>query len=221
MHSHYFTNILAAIPLQARAVDCAKQFKGVSEIKHVEAIAQGLAFAREPLRYCIEKLWKNGDEPLHADLHQVVHKQATCGLLFLMSVLDALVVLDTATADALTANISFFNTPLSDPLQCTIQEDIKSLESFQNPANKISANLSTVNNFFKHYLPLCWPPKTFCVTTAAGAQTVVQDLFVAFGEESGPILYDLVIPAYNKTCDLVLLAARARNVRVAVNKIDM
>ena len=48
----------------------------------------------------------------------------------------------------------------------------------------------------------------------------IQDFFLPFGgEESGPILFDLVIPAYNMACDLVVLMAAEYGVEIDVDKI--
>ena len=152
-------------------------------------------------------------------MNETIYKEAMCGIFFLMSALDAMVILD-ASADDLTQNTSFSSTSFKDPDQMRIQEDIKSLESFQTESNTLSANLNTVNNLFKHYMPSPRWSKSFTVTNINGRKIIIQDMFIAFGEESGPILYDLVIPAYNKACDLLVLLGKARRVDVEVRMID-
>lgn len=212
--------MMAMIPLQVRAVSCAKQFKCVSDEKHIEAIAGGLEFARLHLQYVTQKLWTAGDERVEQHIHQTLHKEMMCGILFLMSALDAIVIADTVSANDLSTHTSFFNTALRDPQHRALQEEIKSLESYQYKTNTKSANLLTVSNFFKHYMPSAWMPKTFQIKNTFGKYVGIQDFFIPFGEEeSGPILHDLVIPAYNKACDLILLMAETNNVHVGVRKI--
>ena len=221
MSDPYLLKLLPIMQVQVRAIECARKFKDVSSEKHIEAIAQGLSFAREPLRYASRMLWTAGNSKVEEQLHQTIHKEVMCGIFFLMSALDATVVVDASSADDISAAMNFFSTPLKDPVQRQIQEDIAALESFQNETNTVSADLRTLNNFFKHYMPTERWSKTFTVQNVHGRKTNIQDIFITFGEESGPVLYDLVIPAYNKACDLLKLMGQARSMDVDVNKIDM
>ena len=70
-------------------------------------------------------------------------------------------------------------------------------------------------------MPVEQSSKTFTVKNVNGANTSIQDIVITFGEESGPILYDLVVPAFNKACDLLKLIGKAKNMDVEVDKIDM
>ena len=221
MSDPYLLKLLPLMQVQVRAIECARKNTCVGTEKHIEAIAQGLSFAREPLRYASRLLWTAGISKIEEQMHQAIHKQFMCGIFFLMSALDAMVVVDASSVDDLSAAMNFFSTPLKDPAQFRIQEDILALESFQMEANAQSADLRTVNNFFKHYMPVERWSKTFTVKNVNGANTNIQDILLTFGEESGPILYDLVVPAFNKACDLLKLMGKARNMVVEVDKIDM
>ena len=63
--------------------------------------------------------------------------------------------------------------------------------------------------------------KTFTVKNVNGANINIQDIVITFGEESGPIMYDIVAPAFNKACDLLKLIGKAKNMDVEVDKIDV
>jgi hypothetical protein len=217
--SAYIKKMLPLLDVQIRPIECARQYKNVSEKKHLEAIAGGLRFARDPLRYAIQALWTAGESPIAQHLHETLHKELMCGIFFLMSALDAMIIMDTVSSSDLSANMSFFTTSLRNTQQRKIQEDIKELRSYQKEENTKSASILTVTNFFKHYMPSCWMPKTFIVNQ--GRRIVIQDFFLCFeGEESGPIMYDLVIPTYNMACDLFNMMALECNLELDVRKIS-
>jgi hypothetical protein len=207
--------------VRVRAIESAGKNTSLGTEKHIEAIAQGLSFARDPLRYATRSLWTAGNSKIKEQQHKAIHKQFMCGLFFLMSALDAMVVVDASAVDDLSGAMKFFSTPLKDPAQFRIQEDIKALESFQMEANTQSADLETVNIFFKHYMPVEQWSKTFTVKNVNGANINIQDIVITFGEESGPIMYDIVAPAFNKACDLLKLIGKAMNMDVEVDKIDV
>jgi hypothetical protein len=221
MSDPYLLKLIPLMQVRVRAIECAGKNTSLCAEKHIEAIAQGLSFARDPLRYATRSLWTAGNSKIKEQQHQAIHKQFMCGIFFLMSAFDAMVVVDASVVDDLSAEMNFFSTPLKDPAQFRIQEDIKALESFQMESNTQSADLQTVNNFFKHYMPVEQSSKTFTVKNVNGANTSIQDIVITFGEESGPILYDLVVPAFNKACGLLKLIGKAKNMDVEVDKIDM
>ena len=221
MSDPYLLKLLPLMQVQVRAIECARKNADVGKEKHIEAIARGLSFARDPLRYATRELWTAGNSEIKEQQHQAIHKQFMCGIFFLMSALDAMVVVDASSADDISEAMNFFSTQLQDPAQFQIQEDIRALESFQLESNTQSADLRTVNNFYKHYMPVERWSKTFTVKNVNGANINIQDIVITFGEESGPILYDLVVPAFNKACDLLKLMGEARNMEVKVYKIDM
>jgi hypothetical protein len=71
--------------VQVRAIECARKNADVGKEKHIEAIAQGLSFARDPLRYASRSLWTAGNTKIKEQQHQAIHKQFMCGIFFLMS----------------------------------------------------------------------------------------------------------------------------------------
>ena len=221
MSDPYLLKLLPLMQVRVRAIESAGKNTSLGTEKHIEAIAQGLSFARDPLRYATRSLWTAGNSKIKEQQHKAIHKQFMCGLFFLMSALDAMVVVDASAVDDLSGAMKFFSTPLKDPAQFRIQEDIKSLESFQMEANTQSADLETVNIFFKHYMPVEQWSKTFTVKNVNGANINIQDIVITFGEESGPIMYDIVAPAFNKACDLLKLIGKAMNMDVEVDKIDV
>jgi hypothetical protein len=221
MSDPYLLKLLPLMQVRVRAIESAGKNTSLGTEKHIEAIAQGLSFARDPLRYATRSLWTAGNSKIKEQQHKAIHKQFMCGLFFLMSALDAMVVVDASAVDDLSGAMKFFSTPLKDPAQFRIQEDIKALESFQMEANTQSADLETVNIFFKHYMPVEQWSKTFTVKNVNGANINIQDIVITFGEESGPIMYDIVAPAFNKACDLLKLIGKAMNMDVEVDKIDV
>ncbi len=113
MSDPYLLKLIPLMQVRVRAIECAGKNTGVGTEKHIEAIAQGLSFARDPLRYATRSLWTAGNSKIKEQQHQAIHKQFMCGLFFLMSALDAMVVVDASSVDDLSAEMNFFSTPLS------------------------------------------------------------------------------------------------------------
>ena len=215
----YQAKLNSLLQLQVRPIK--REMKCLTFEKHIESIAQGLTFARDGLKYASYQLWV--DKKILVEYKPpAVHNAVMRGLFFLMPALDAMVIADVGSTDGDLTSTSFFTASLSNPAVRKIQDEIKALESVQHQTNTKSVDLKTVSNFFRHCTPYEQLLKPFTVKHDNGTVIDILDMFIAFEcEESGPLLYDIIIPAYNKACELLELMAKAQNMSINLKKIDI
>lgn len=214
---------LSSIPVHDLRADSCVHTDKDNKRRHIEAIAEGLNFAREPLRYVTRQLrTAENNTAFEPNTYRTLRKEFMCALHFLISALDAIVLFDAAASeDKVSSNMNFFNTKLKDSRFHQIQEDIMALESFHADSNFKRATLVTVNAMLQRCMPSPW----IGVKTFHTNNRTIQDFGVLFGEEeggeqSGPLLHDLIIPAYNRACDLLLIVADTINMPLMVGRID-
>ena len=109
------------------------------------------------------------------------------GVIGLECVLDGFVMLD-QDQPTLDSSMAFRRTGLKDATMKILQEDIWALKSSETPGRGAYADLWTLANFWKHYMPYQPRPSTF-------SRQQIRDYKVNLGDNnSGPVLHDLIIP---------------------------
>jgi hypothetical protein len=96
---------------------------------------------------------------------------------------------------------SFFDTHFKDAELRYIQEKVINLYSKEREDQEVYANLSTLINFWKNYLPYKPLPIEFDV----GQKLTLCDLQIVLsgdGALSGPIMHDILIPTFNAACNI-------------------
>jgi len=209
------TDILTS-HVQAKGEDLALCLPGKG--LHVQAICCGLKDIRESLRYvkcCLDEFenmekWK---------LEQVtVAREVTTAAMFLDGILDACVISELPETTVPRTNMSFYSTSFQDTELKRLQQDIRLLESNGDNAaqTRIKIGLKAVVNFWKHYMPYQHFPTKF----TKGREHPIMDFMVEgkqcsneekdFDEDqknymrffSGPIVHDLLIPAFDLACQI-------------------
>ena len=117
------------------------------------------------------------------------------GVINLKCMLDGFVMLD-QDQPTLDSSMAFRRTGLKDANMRMLQEDIWALKSSETPGRGAYADLWTLADFWKHYMPYQPRPSTF-------SRQQIMDYKVNLGDNgSGPILHDLIIPACNRAADI-------------------
>jgi hypothetical protein len=201
-------------PTQANAADLALKLPG--KAMHVRALCSGLISVRSSLLYV-----KNMLEDMNIQWHHVqdtVARELTMSSMFLGGILDGCVIAELPPNHAPNKAMSFFGTPFHDADLRAIQVQVTTLRSSDQDGQEVQANLLTVINFWKHYLPYQPLPTEF----TRGRMQPLRDFQLVLsgdGEKlSGPVVHDLLIPAFNAACritsSLLLLHAVAGDYNV-------
>ena len=184
--------------LQARPVDLA--ISGLpGKQPHLRSLCNALKRAHRRIYstrtaiYSEDSQWVLIEDDVASDLADAV--------IGLECVLDGFVMLD-QDQPTLDSSMAFRRTGLKDANMRMLQEDIRALKSSEIQGSGANADLWTLADFWKHYMPYQPRPSTF-----SGQQ--IRDYKVNLGDNgSGPILHDLIIPAYNKAADIAALFVR-------------
>ena len=188
---------------KARPVDLAEALPGKKQ--HLKSIAHGLKAIRKDISYAIMALsdyfW---DEERYYSQDCVSQKLSSATVL-LEGLLDALVICALPDDTRPKQNMNFrCKNAFYDPRLGEIQNSVKALQTFST-SNRVSyADLWTLADFWKHYLP-CMPlPKEFPVSRV--------DFQIELGlGKSGPILHDIILPSFNYACDMVAIIGQRLN----------
>ena len=180
---------------QANPVDLSSHLPG--KRMHIKAIATGLQHIRPEILYAMHALsyYFSGDLPAY-DPH-TVSKVLTSSVVCLEGLLDGLTICALPEGTPASRGMNFRATPFTDPRTQSIQEQLKGLKSFSGDNSETYADLWTIADFLKHYLP--------CLPLPTELQGRV-DFQVELGcGKSGPLLHDLVLPAFNYACEMVAI----------------
>lgn len=206
-----------APPFQVGASEVALNLPG--KAMHMRALCGGLASIRASLLYV-----KNALEDHDMDwtiVQDTVARELTMSSMFLGGVLDGCVIAELPSRPngfpaAPTRFVSFQRTMFQDAMLRDIQADVNSLRSFDFEEQTEQASLWTVINFWKHYLPYQPLPTEF----SRGRLHALRDFQLVLGGDpaapdptppesnnrreskplSGPVVHDLLIPAFNAAC---------------------
>eukprot|EP00798_Chlamydomonas_sp_ICE-L_P027577 gene27577-biopygen5012 len=203
-----------APPFQAGASELALNLPG--KVMHMRALCSGLASIRESLLYV-----KNALEDHDMDwtiVQDTVARELTMASMFLGGVLDGCVIAvlpsrDNGFPPAPTRFVSFQGTTFKDAKLRDIQAEVNGLRSFAFEEQSVQASLWTVINFWKHYFPYQLLPTEF----SRGRLHTLRDFQLVLGGDpgipeskdslnskplSGPVVHDLLIPAFNAACGI-------------------
>jgi hypothetical protein len=197
MNAHPYTEVFNLYLHKARPVDLAEAYPGKKQ--HLKSIAHGLRAIRRDISYASMALSDYFlDEERYYSQNCVSQKLSSATVL-LEGLLDALVICALPDDTRPKQNMNFrCKNAFYDPRLGEIQNSVKALQTFST-SNRVSyADLWTLADFWKHYLP-CMPlPKEFPVSRV--------DFQIELGlNSSGPILHDIILPSFNYACDMVAI----------------
>eukprot|EP00798_Chlamydomonas_sp_ICE-L_P028523 gene28523-biopygen32448 len=178
---------------------------------HVRALCGGLKSIRSSLLYIKSML---EDEDIRWELVQdTVARELTMSTMLLGGLLDGCVIAELPSRPndfpaVPTSSMSFQTTMFQDDLLRNIQADVLSLRFFNQQSavecidavQEVQASLWTVINFWKHFLP--YQPRALYIER--GRRHARRDFQLVLCANkmllSGPVVHDLLIPAYNAAC---------------------
>lgn len=173
-----------------------------SRILHIRALCSGLFRVKQNLIYVLDSLQRFEDSEWGIYEDKVAH-ELTAGTIILAGILDGLIMCYLFHSPTLIhRSTSFCTTAFQRPDLQKIQQSIKDLKSISNSASSRHANFWTISDFWKHYYPYLPRPSNFTLQR-------VRDFAVNIGDGNltGPILFDLIVPAFNGACDIALAIA--------------
>lgn len=193
----YDDNMLRVMfPPQARPCDMA--LKIPSKNLHFRSLANAMGHVRLNLAYVLDALqrWDDSEWPLVED---TVARELSAGTIFMGGIMDGIVILEMPDGQLPTPNMSFERHPFNDLTIRAAQESAKHLRSMISANQPKHADIWTLVNFWKHYLPYQPRPSVF------DRSGNVRDFMLALGDGnfSGPIITDLIVPTFNTVCSIM------------------
>eukprot|EP00798_Chlamydomonas_sp_ICE-L_P013077 gene13077-biopygen2949 len=190
------------------------------KVMHVRALCSGLASIRPSLLYV-----KHALEDHHHDMdwtifQDTVARELTMASMFLGGILDGCVIaemqqsIDKGGPAAPKRSVSFQGTMFQDATLRNIQEGVNGLRSFYFEEQSVQASLWTVINSWKHYFPYQPLPTEFSRgrldfqlvldSNHAALDTGIPESKDSLNSKplSGPVVHDLLIPAFNAACGI-------------------
>ena len=194
---HPYEKIFNLYLRQANPVDLSKALPG--KVLHVKSIATGLRDIKTDVCSCMHALQYFFSGDTHCYYQETVSKKLTSSTVLLEGLLDALVICALPEDRQPSRRMNFrVQDAFENPRLCRIRDRVKNLKSFSETNRSSYADLWTIANFWKHYLPCLPLPKEF-----PNGQIDFQ-IELGLGK-SGPILHDLVVPAFNDACEMVAI----------------
>jgi len=189
-----------AFPPQATPSELALKLPG--RAMHIRALCGGLKSVRSSLMYVKNMLDDIGTSSRWGYVQDTVASELTTASMFLGGILDGCVIAQLPPGQAPNRSMSFFGTHFRDTELHDIQEKVIKLRSSNQEDQTVYMNLSTLINFWKHYLPYQPLPTKF---TRDRKHPMCDFQLVLSGDGellSGPVLHDLLIPAFNAACSI-------------------
>jgi hypothetical protein len=189
-------------PSQALASELAMCLP--SKALHIRSLCNGLNSVRSSLLY-VKNVLEDEDIPWHQVQDTVAIQLATSAML-LGGILDGCVIAElppqmlSEKKPKQLHGMKFSGTPFSDIALAGIQASVNGLRSVDVPSQPVGPGLWTVVNFWKHYLPYQLPATRFTAPPLRDIKVEFQTDEVRYS--SGPIVHDLLIPAFNSACDI-------------------
>lgn len=194
---HPYADVFKLYLRQANPVDLAKALPG--KVLHLKTIATGLRDIKADICYSMHALqyFFSGDE--HCYYQETVSKKLTSSTVLLEGLLDALAICSLPEDTKPSRRMNFrVDDAFQNPRLRSIRDRVKNLKSFSDTDNSSYADMWTIADFWKHYLPCLPLPKEF------PGRRIDFQIELGLGK-SGPILHDLIIPAFNDACDMVAI----------------
>jgi len=194
---HPYTDIFNLYLRQAKPVDLAEALPGKKQ--HLKSIAHGLKTIRRDISYAMTALADYFLDEERYYSQDCVSQKLTSATVLLEGLLDALVICALPDDTPPHQNMNFrYKDAFYDARLGDIQNHVKGLQTFSESNRTSYADLWTLADFWKHYLPCVPLPKEFPVSRV--------DFQIELGlGKSGPILHDVILPAFNYACDMVAI----------------
>lgn len=194
---HPYAKVFKLYLRQANPSDLSKALPG--KRLQLKTIATGLRDIKESICYCMNALQYFFSGDTHCYYQETVSKKLTSSTVLLEGLLDALIICALAEDTQPSHRMSFrVHDAFENPRLCSIQIQVKNLKSFYETNNSSYADLRMIADFRKHYLPCLPLPKEF------PNRRIDFQIELGLGK-SGPILHDLIVPAFNNACDMVTI----------------
>ena len=174
-----------------------------SRILHIRALCSGLFHVKKNLICVLDSLQRFDDSEWGLYEDKVAH-ELTAGTIILAGILDGLIMCYLFNSPTLIQrSTSFCTTAFQRPDLQKIQQSIQDLKSMSLVGSASRhANFWTISDFWKHYYPYLPRPSNFTVQRVRDFALNIGD-----GHLTGPILLDLIVPAFNGACDIALAIA--------------
>lgn len=194
---HPYANVFKLYLRQANPVDLSKALPG--NVLHLKSIATGLQDIKAGICYGMHAVQYFFSGDTHCYYQETVSKKLASSTVLLEGLLDALVIC-ALPKDIQPSNKMNFRVQdaFENPSLCSLQNRVKNLKSFSETNHKSYADLWTIADFWKHYLPCLPLPKKF------PDGRIDFQIELGLGK-SGPILHDLIVPAFNDACEMVAI----------------
>ena len=172
-----------------------------SRILHIRALCSGLFHVKKNLICVLDSLQRFDDSEWGLYEDKVAH-ELTAGTIILAGILDGLIMCY-LFHNSPERSTSFCTTAFQRPDLQKIQQSIQDLKSMSLVGSASRhANFWTISDFWKHYYPYLPRPSNFTVQRVRDFALNIGD-----GHLTGPILLDLIVPAFNGACDIALAIA--------------
>ena len=188
----------SAFPPCQQAAPCELALKLPGKAMHVRALCGELNSVRSSLMY-VKNILEDWHMPWNL-VQSTIARELTMSSMFLEGILDGCVIAELPPNRAPNKTMSFFDTLFQDVDLHAIQVHVAALRSSDRDGQEVQASLSTVINFWKHFIPYQPQPTEF---TRGKMQPFRDFQLVLSGDGealSGPIMHDLLIPAFNAAC---------------------
>eukprot|EP00798_Chlamydomonas_sp_ICE-L_P027941 gene27941-biopygen3368 len=190
------------------------------KVMHVRALCSGLASIRPSLLYVKHALQDHHHDMDWTIFQDTVARELTMASMFLGGILDGCVIaemqqsIDKGGPAAPKRSVSFKGTMFQDATLRNIQEGVNGLRSFYFEEQSVQASLWTVINCWKHYFPYQPLPTEFSRgrldfqlvldSNHAALDTGIPESKDSLNSKplSGPVVHDLLIPAFNAACGI-------------------
>lgn len=170
---------------------------------HIRSLCSGLFYVRQHIEYVLQGLERWNDEEWCLYENRIAH-ELTVGTIILAGLLDGLIVCALSSSSVQSnRKTSFYNTNFHRPDLESLQSKIKNYKSSASANCERYADFWTIANYWKHYLPFQPRPSYFSIERVRDFKINIDE-----GQETGPVLFDLIVPTFNDACKIAVEIAR-------------
>ena len=180
-----------------------KLYITTTNIHHLHSLTYRISHCHKSLIIVVNALMKCSDENWNEYVTYLISSELQNAVITLTGILDSMIIYDKTILNICEMdnirNINFCNTSFTNDIMNIIRNAIRELRSFNNENQTYEIDLWTMSNFWKHYV------QNYSMKPTNFSKTNIRDFVISFGDgtTSGPILHDIIIPAYNLTCQMM------------------
>jgi hypothetical protein len=175
----------------------------LTEEHHLKSLIVGLRHAQSGILYVLDALtrWEDCEWAL---VESTVARELSTAMNFLTGVVEGLLILDRQVrASGLITRGESTSDRASE-----IQRELRGLRSSAESGERVELDFWTLADFWRHYFPCAPKPSQF--------RGAMRDLQIQISDDamSGPLLRNLIIPAFNSAYQICCLMGESMNVAV-------